>query len=104
VVVSEFDLHVTMSNLSQLDRHQNEAHKTPIVHQEQNAQRTEEELQQRTTMPVAPDEIEKKNINPDDRRSSRRDKKRDRRFPRRRRGPRRLNESGSSDHFVDVRA
>jgi hypothetical protein len=55
VVVSEFDLHVTMSNLSQLDRHQNEAHKTPIVHQEQNAQRTEEELQQRTTMPVAPD-------------------------------------------------
>lgn len=101
--MSEFDLHVSMSNLSQLDRHQNETNKTPIVHQEQNAQRTEEEQQQRTTMPVAPDEIEKKNINTKDRRS-RREKERNRRFPRRRRGTRRLNESGSSDHFVDVRA
>jgi len=100
--MSEFDLNVSINNLSQLDRHQDDIHKTPIAHQEQNARKTEEELQQRMTMPVAPDEVEDKNVNPDDHRTAAENRKRKKRRQKKKTSPRKLNDRGGSEHIVDV--
>jgi hypothetical protein len=62
------DLQASVSNLSQMDRHQQDSHRSPIVNQQQNAETAREEAAKRVNMPVQPDVIEGKIIDPENRR------------------------------------
>ena len=62
--MNSIDFQASMHNLSQMDRHQQETHRTPVVNQEQNADISRDEAAQRVDMPVQPDQAENKNIDP----------------------------------------
>ena len=63
--MSEINMQLSVTQLTQMDRHQNDAHRTPTIHQEQNAQLAHEEATRRLAMPVEPDTVEKKRIDPE---------------------------------------
>jgi hypothetical protein len=73
--VSEFNLNISVSTLPQVDRLQNDTHRLPVVHQQQNALSTQEEMIRRMSMPLEPDNIEKKNIDPEKKHSERNSRK-----------------------------
>ncbi len=52
----------SLSNLTQMDRFQHDAHRSPVINQEQNAQAAREEAMNRIIMPMEPDSVEKKKI------------------------------------------
>ncbi len=56
----------SIHNLSQLNRHQQDSHNTPIVNQEQNAELAKDEAARRTKQPMQPDKLEGKIIKPED--------------------------------------
>jgi hypothetical protein len=90
----------SVSNLTQMDRFQLDAHRTPGVNQEQNAQLARDEASQRVTMPVQPDEVDGKKIDPGQRKRHQARKKKSRK------GDMRLGreESGGKDGcFIDIR-
>jgi len=60
--MSEINMQISVTQLTQIDRHQNDAHRTPTVHQEQNMQASQQEAAHRLNMPVQPDVIEKKKV------------------------------------------
>ena len=72
-------MQISVTHLTQMDRHQNDAHRSPVVHQQQNAQMAQEEATRRMNMPVEPDAIEKKNIDPDREKNDRNEKRKRRR-------------------------
>ncbi len=74
--MSEINLQLSMTNLTQMDRIQNDAHRSPMVHQAQNAQKNEDETVKRMNMPVEPENVEKKKIDPDRERREHREQKR----------------------------
>jgi hypothetical protein len=87
----------SVSNLTQMDRYQQDAHRTPVVNQEQNAQAAQDEASQKTTKPMQPDEATGKRIDPGQRRRDENAKKRNRK-------------KGAPDvamkkngHFLDIR-
>lgn len=45
-----------------MDRHQNDLHRLPIIHQDQNLSRMQESVERRLAMPVEPEPLEKKSI------------------------------------------
>jgi hypothetical protein len=59
------NVNFSVNNLPQMDRHQSEIHRTPVVHQDQNARSAEDEAAMRLSMPVETDAVEKKNVDPD---------------------------------------
>lgn len=61
--MSEINVQISVSNLTQIDQHQNDQHRLPMVHHDQNTEIGQQEIQKKLSMPVEPDEIEKKNIN-----------------------------------------
>ena len=65
-------------NLTQMDRVQQDAHRTPVVNQEQNAQIALDEASRRTAMPMQPDEVEGKKIDPGQRKRDDSGKKKNR--------------------------
>jgi hypothetical protein len=66
----------SVSNLTQMDRYQQDAHRTPVVNQEQNAQIAKDDASRRTTMPMQPDEIAGKKVDPGQRKRDDAGKKR----------------------------
>jgi hypothetical protein len=56
------NLQASVSNLTQMDRHQQELHRAPMVNQEQNALIAQNEAAQRTAKPVQPDKVEDKKL------------------------------------------
>lgn len=66
------NVNFSVNNIPQMDRHQSEIHRTPIVHQDQNARTAEKEADMRMTMPVEADEVENKNVDPDDKKEQKR--------------------------------
>lgn len=62
------DIQASLHNLSQMDRHQQDGHRTPMVHQQQNAEMARDEAGQRIEKPVEADEAEGKTVDPEDRR------------------------------------
>jgi hypothetical protein len=58
------NLQASVSNLTQMDRFQHDAHRTPVVNQEQNAQTAQDEASRRIAIPVQPDGVEGKRIDP----------------------------------------
>jgi hypothetical protein len=70
------DMRVSMSNLVQMDRHQTDFHRAPMVNQEQNADAARQEAARRLASPSEPDKPEGKTIDPRDKREQERRKKR----------------------------
>jgi hypothetical protein len=64
-------MQASVNNLVQMDRHQSDTHRTPVVNQEQNALIDREQAARRTEMPVDPEQPEGKNV---DSENSKRDK------------------------------
>lgn len=60
--MSGVNVQISMTNLTQVDRHQNDLHRMPGVFQEQNAQTAHEAAQKRVQMPIEADAVEKKKI------------------------------------------
>ena len=54
----------SVSNLTQMDRHQQDLHRSPVVNQEQNAQIARDDAAQRILRPMQPDEVEEKKVDP----------------------------------------
>jgi hypothetical protein len=103
--VSDVNLHISMTNLSRVDRLQNDAHKTPMVNQQQNAQLSEDDAARRMTMPVEAGQVEDKKVDPEDGRreqNRRRKNSRDRRREKEK-GKKGLSKDGQQ-HFIDVQA
>jgi hypothetical protein len=70
------DMRVSMSNLVQMDRHQTDVHRGPMVNQEQNADAARQEASRRLASPTEPDKSEGKTIDPKEKRDEERRKKR----------------------------
>jgi hypothetical protein len=68
----------SVSNLTQMDRFQQGAHRTPVVNQEQNAQIAMEDASRRAAMPVQPDVVVAKKIDPGQRKRDESGKKKNR--------------------------
>jgi hypothetical protein len=66
----------SVSNLTQMDRFQQDSHRMPVVNQEQNAQIALDEASRRALMPMQPDEVEGKKIDPRQRKRDEAGKKR----------------------------
>ena len=73
--MSEVNARISISNLVQMDRLQNDAHRGPMVHQAQNAETARQDMLRRMQAPVQPDTVEGKTIDPDARREEERKKK-----------------------------
>lgn len=68
------NVNFSVNNLPHMDRHQSDIHRMPVVHQDQNATMAEHEAEKRLTMPVEADEVEKKNVDPDDKKGQQQSK------------------------------
>lgn len=66
--MSGANVNLSVSNLPQVDRHQNDIHKNPVVNQEQNAKIAINEISQKLTKPVETESTQRKNIDPNQKR------------------------------------
>ena len=64
------NVNLSVTNLTQMDRHQTDVHRAPVLNQEQNARMAQNAAEMRLAMPVEPDAVEKKNIDPDDKKQN----------------------------------
>jgi hypothetical protein len=62
--MSEVNVRISVSNLVQMDRLQTDAHRGPMVNQEQNAELARHEAARRLLAPVQPDNVNGKIIDP----------------------------------------
>lgn len=100
--MSGVNVQISMTNLTQVDRHQNDLHRMPGVHQEQNAQIAHEAAQKRIQMPVEADAVEKKRI--DAKQEQQQGFKRKAKKMQKNGQPLRAAPYTDPDHFVDVQA
>jgi hypothetical protein len=63
------NLQASVNNVTQMDRFQQDASRTPVVNQEQNAVIEREEAERRIRMPVQPDHVEGKKVDPQQRKN-----------------------------------
>lgn len=96
------DFNASMSNLSQLERHQNDGHRAPMIDQQANIEKAREEALQRTEMATEPEEPEGKNVDPRDRRREEQRRDRKRRAMKKKKRTKRPRPGGGS--FVDIDA
>jgi hypothetical protein len=61
--MNSVNVHVSVVNLPQIDRHQNDIHKNPIINQGQNAHIARTEAEKKLLKPNQADSAEGKNIN-----------------------------------------
>jgi len=73
--MSEVNVQISVNNVPQFDRHQNDLHRGPMVSQEQNAQIAREEQERRIQMPVQADQAEGKRIDAEENKREGREKK-----------------------------
>jgi hypothetical protein len=76
--MSNVNVQVSLTNLTQMDRHQSDTHRSPMVNQEQNAEHSLMLASRRLLAPVEPDKVEGKKIDPQARREEEARKKRKR--------------------------
>lgn len=60
--MSGVNVNVSISNLPQMDRHQDDLHQSPVINQLQNTQIVKSEITQRLMKPVEPDRTNGKNV------------------------------------------
>jgi hypothetical protein len=89
----------SVNNLTQMDRHQQDLSRTPLVNQEQNAEIARGDAEKRIRMPVQADTVEGKKINPEENKRNFERKKR-----RKKNDPDSKGASGSSGYILDVQA
>jgi hypothetical protein len=66
--MSGIDVHISVNNIPQMDRHQSDTHRAPIIQQVQNAEIARSQLDQRMRIPNQPDRPEGKIADPGERR------------------------------------
>ncbi len=80
--MSGVDVHISVNNIPQFDRHQSNAHRTPILHQQANGDIARSQLEQQAKIPTEPKGAEGKSVDPDNRKKdNRRSKKRKKEAP-----------------------
>jgi hypothetical protein len=100
--MSGVNVNVSVTNLPQIDRHQNDMHKNPVVYQEQNAKIASEENLQKLSRPVETEQTQGKTVDADQRKedSRKRNKKQkrvtDNNMPQ--------NDSSDEGFIVDIKA
>jgi hypothetical protein len=65
--MESMNLHASFQNLTHTDRLQQDIHRAPAVHQEQNAKIAGDEHEQAQSMPMQPDQAENRITDPHDR-------------------------------------
>ena len=100
--MSGFNL-ISEINLTQMDRHQNEIHRNPVVNQEQNANIAKNETQQKLNKPTETDKPEKKSIDPKQKREEKQRKKRQKPDKKNKKTDKN-HYKGKSGYFVDLEA
>jgi len=60
--MSSVNVNLSVTNLPNIDRHQNDIHKNPIINQEQNAKIAHNELSRKLSMPVEAESTEGKKV------------------------------------------
>lgn len=102
--MSGADVQISVANLTQMDRHQSDTHRSPIVHQVQNAQISREAAAQRVAMPVEADAAEEKNIDPEKRSFFTEDQKKQKKEKKKQNCRRKPVRSTNSGYIVDIDA
>ena len=100
--MSGFNL-ISEINLTQMDRHQNEIHRNPVVNQEQNSNIAKNETQQKLNKPTETDKPEKKSIDPKQKREEKQRKKRQKPDKKNKKTDKN-HYKGKSGYFVDLEA
>jgi alkaline phosphatase len=103
--MSSVNVNISVNNLPQFDRHQNDIHKNPIVNQDQNAKIANNEIAQRMNMPVEVGHSEGQVIDPNQKRIEEERKKKQKK--RRHDDPekkKKHNSGGSGGLIIDVEA
>jgi len=100
--MSGINVQISMTNLTQVDRHQNDIHRLPATHQDQNAAIVQADAHKRVSMPLEPDATEKKNIDPENSRKEN-NRRKNKRLPTAQKVLRQRGK-GNSDHLIDVNA
>jgi hypothetical protein len=67
--MNEVNFQASVNNTVQMDRHQQDTARTPVVNQSQNAVIEQEEAEKRIQMPVQPDQVEGKKVDPRERKT-----------------------------------
>lgn len=95
------NLQASVTNVTQMERHQHDTHRTPGINQEQNAEIARNASAQRAVKATAPDETEGKKVESRDRKKDfdKRKKKRSSKPPKPDSG-----KSTDSGYFLDVQA
>jgi hypothetical protein len=97
------NLQASVSNVTQMDKHQQDQSRTPLVHQDQNAVIAREDLEKRIRMPTEAEQAEGKKVDP-------RQEKKDRQGGRNKKKKSNLDgaksppHSSSSGYIVDIQA
>lgn len=66
--MSGVNVNVSVSNLPQIDRHQNDIHKNPAVNQDQNSKIANNEMSLKLTRPGEAESTQGKNVDPNQKR------------------------------------
>ncbi len=103
--MSSVNVNISVNNLPQFDRHQNDIHKNPIVNQDQNAKIANNEIAQRLNMPVEVEQGKGQLIDPNQKRLEEERKKKQKKERRGDQDKRKHNSSGGNGGLiVDVEA
>lgn len=62
-----FNLRASVHQLTQVERQQQESHRSPVAHQDQTERASHDEWMHRSRMPVQPDGTEGRNVDPEHR-------------------------------------
>jgi hypothetical protein len=77
--MSGVNVTISVNNLVQMDRLQTDAHRGPMVNQEQNAEAARQDAMRRVVAPAQPDGVEGKKIDPEAKRDEQARKRRGKR-------------------------
>ena len=102
--MSGIDVQISIANLTQMDRHQNDINKAPAVNQEKNTLIALQESAKRVTMPVEPDQAEGKNIDPEDKKRENLPKGKKKKRTKKADSIKQSLSRSNSGYFVDVEA
>jgi hypothetical protein len=97
------NMQASVNNVTQMDKHQQDQSRSPVIHQDQNAVIAREDAEKRIRMPVEPDHVDGKKIDP---RQEKKDRK-DRRKNQNKNNPdaaKNSPRSSSSGYIVDIEA
>jgi hypothetical protein len=102
--MSGANVNLSVSNLPQIDRHQNDIHKNPVVNQEQNAKIAINEISQKLTKPVEAESTQGKNIDPNQKREESAGKAKPKKLKSKKEVGKETHKSNDEGYIVDFQA